>query len=269
MQLTDLGPILAGDYFRVGAVLIQDCLWVCLEAKLNVSLTCLVRRPSLWLLSGSALFPVRYRSPRYCIIDRGQLGIQVVLLCPSQKSRFGQTFRCNEKRFSLFLATWTLQATWVVVTTAPVLTVIATESVTNSNCRNVRFVGVDHRFLDRDNCGRAKEVVQIVCESFICTGLWSGQDIPTTSAKLCCGVDWRSPHCLHRMDSSCRLSPAVCLDSFDEISGVPMLEAKADHGVTNLLTLITSRHRQAGTTPKVIIRLRVLSPTHPLTPTGV
>ena len=142
-------------------------------------------------------------------------------------------FDAMKKDMSWFLMTWTLQATWVVVTTAPAVTVIG--DGVSQPIGIVETLGLlvwVMGFLIEIVADEQKKKFRLSgSESFISTGLWSRSRHPNYFGEivLWSGLALAPVPSLNGLQLLTLISPLFVWTLLMKISGVPMLEAKAEH----------------------------------------
>ena len=205
----------------------------------------------------------------YSRSDIGPLDIALLIAVCLWASRLGsflvsrvrkvgsdRRFDAMKKDFSLFLMTWTLQATWVVVTAAPVLTVIGDGvgqqlGIVETFGLLVWTIGFSIEIIADE---QKKKFRLSGSESFICTGLWSRSRHPNYFGEivLWSGLAIAALPSLNGFQLLTLISPLFVWTLLMKISGVPMLEAKADRKWGNEPAYVDHK----STTPLLVPRLR-------------
>jgi len=170
----------------------------------------------------------------------------------------GSDRRFNEmkKDFSWFLMTWTLQATWVVVTTAPVVTVIGDGN--SQPFGPVEIVGLLAwvvGFLIEIVADEQKKRFRLSGnDTYIRTGLWNRSRHPNYFGEilLWSGLTLAAFPSLAGFQLVTLISPLFVWTLLTKISGVPMLEGKAEHKWGDDPSYIDYKSK----TPLLIPRLR-------------
>lgn len=155
------------------------------------------------------------------------------LLARVQEVGSDRRFNAIKQDFSWFLMTWTLQATWVVVTTAPAVAVIG--DGVSQPLGLVETLGLLLWLI-----GFAIEVVADEQKkrfrlagntSYIRSGLWSRSRHPNYFGEilLWSGLALAALPSLSGLQLFTLVSPLFVWTLLMKVSGVPMLEAKAEH----------------------------------------
>lgn len=136
--------------------------------------------------------------------------------------------------FLRFLATWTLQGLWVVVAAAPALTAIASSTVVNIT--GLVWVGLaiwSFGFLFEVIADHQKRVFRKANperKTFIKSGLWAYSRHPNYFGEITLwfGIAIAAIPALHGWQFVTLISPVFVTLLLTKLSGVPMLEAKAE-----------------------------------------
>ncbi len=169
---------------------------------------------------------------------------------------FDRRFDAMKQDFSWFLMTWTLQGTWVVVTTAPVVTVIGDGS--SQPLGLIEIVGLliwlggfSIEIIADD---QKKKFRLSGSDTFIQTGLWNRSRHPNYFGEivLWTGLALAAFPSLDRFQLLTLISPLFVWALLVKISGVPMLEAKAERKWGSERSYVEYKSR----TPMLVPRLR-------------
>ena len=169
---------------------------------------------------------------------------------------FDRRFDAMKQDFSWFFMTWTLQGTWVVVTTAPVVTVIGDGS--SQPLGLIEIVGLliwlggfSIEIIADD---QKKKFRLSGSDTFIQTGLWNRSRHPNYFGEivLWTGLALAAFPSLDRFQLLTLISPLFVWALLVKISGVPMLEAKAERKWGSERSYVEYKSR----TPMLVPRLR-------------
>ncbi len=169
---------------------------------------------------------------------------------------FDRRFDAMKQDFSWFFMTWTLQGTWVVVTTAPVVTVIGDGS--SQPLGLIEIVGLliwlggfSIEIIADD---QKKKFRLSGSDTFIQTGLWNRSRHPNYFGEivLWTGLALAAFPSLDRFQLLTLISPLFVWALLVKISGVPMLEAKAERKWGSDRCYVEYKSR----TPMLVPRLR-------------
>ncbi|MBO77028.1 MAG: hypothetical protein CME17_06295 [Gemmatimonadetes bacterium] len=169
---------------------------------------------------------------------------------------FDRRFDAMKQDFSWFFMTWTLQGTWVVVTTAPVVTVIGDGS--SQPLGLIEIVGLliwlggfSIEIIADD---QKKKFRLSGSDTFIQTGLWNRSRHPNYFGEivLWTGLALAAFPSLDRFQLLTLTSPLFVWALLVKISGVPMLEAKAERKWGSERSYVEYKSR----TPMLVPRLR-------------
>ncbi|MAK23682.1 MAG: hypothetical protein CL414_00510 [Acidimicrobiaceae bacterium] len=169
---------------------------------------------------------------------------------------FDRRFDAMKQDFSWFLMTWTLQGTWVVVTTAPVVTVIGDGS--SQPLGLIEIVGLliwlggfSIEIIADD---QKKKFRLSGSDTFIQTGLWNRSRHPNYFGEivLWTGLALAAFPSLDRFQLLTLISPLFVWALLVKISGIPMLEAKAERKWGSERSYVEYKSR----TPMLVPRLR-------------
>tara|TARA_B100000029_G_scaffold264677_2_gene260851 strand:+ start:3974 stop:4816 length:843 start_codon:yes stop_codon:yes gene_type:complete len=169
---------------------------------------------------------------------------------------FDRRFDAMKQDFSWFFMTWTLQGTWVVVTTAPVVTVIGDGS--SQPLGLIEIVGLliwlggfSIEIIADD---QKKKFRLSGSDTFIQTGLWNRSRHPNYFGEivLWTGLALAAFPSLDRFQLLTLISPLFVWALLVKISGIPMLEAKAERKWGSERSYVEYKSR----TPMLVPRLR-------------
>ncbi len=169
---------------------------------------------------------------------------------------FDRRFDAMKQDFSWFFMTWTLQGTWVVVTTAPVVTVIGDGS--SQPLGLIEIVGLliwlggfSIEIIADD---QKKKFRLSGSDTFIQTGLWNRSRHPNYFGEivLWTGLALAAFPSLDRFQLLTLISPLFVWALLVKISGIPMLEAKAERKWGSERSYVEYKAR----TPMLVPRLR-------------
>ena len=169
---------------------------------------------------------------------------------------FDRRFDAMKQDFSWFLMTWTLQGTWVVVTTAPVVTVIGDGSSQPLGLIEIVglliWLGGFSIEIVADN--QKKKFRLSGNDTFIRTGLWNRSRHPNYFGEIVLWTGLALAACpsLDRFQLLTLISPLFVWALLVKISGVPMLEAKAERKWGGDRSYVEYKAR----TPMLVPRLR-------------
>lgn len=202
---------------------------------LTGSLTYIVMIVAALVMSGKLAAPVDVRS----LVIGGLVLIWALRLGPFlflriRRSGEDRRFRSIKRSFALFFMTWTLQGTWVFVTASCALAAIT--STMNQPLGVLFWLGLMLWIT-----GFAVEVVADVQKTrfraqpqnegeFITTGLWAWSRHPNYFGEivLWCGIALMALPVLQGWQLATLISPAFVVVLLTRISGVRMLENRAD-----------------------------------------